>query len=431
MKNKFKTFFSYLILAISIIALIAFVVFAYNDIKNDKSNTNNDGNLSEGIDENKDENIDTTIEEALETDAETQIETEPETTRVESVKIKAVGDILYHKPLIRHAKNMAKEDEDYNFDDQYEKISDFLSDADITIGNFEGTYNPNKEFNGYPMFNAPKELFTTLKNAGFDILATMNNHTLDTGIDGLESTIDGIRETGMMSFGTQKNLDEKYQFMDVNDIKIAFLSYGDSLNGLDFYVESEENANKINRLDPVTIKEDIEKVKEMGSDIVIIYPHWGVEYVEMNSQEYISLARDMIGWGADAVLGGHPHVVLQEELHETPDGRVGYIIHSMGNFISNQVRETLNNSRVEHGVVVELEFEKNFNEDEVKLIFNKTHPTWLKRTADGTGEYLHQPVLAEEYVNDESKLAELNNDQRERVTKAYNMTNEKLAEPLE
>lgn len=417
--NNRKKIFAYALLIISIVSLVSFLIYAINYFVNDRNND----------DEQNIETISETIQEEIQTEEET--ETEIETIRTEKVRIKAVGDILYHKPLIRHARNMAGENEDYNFDDQYERISSFISDADITIGNFEGTYNPNKEFNGYPMFNAPKELFTTLKNAGFDILATMNNHTLDTGIDGVESTIDGIRETGMMSFGTQKTLEEKYQFMEVNDIKIAFLSYGDSLNGLDFYVEAEENANKINRLNPEIIKEDISKVKEMGSDIVIIYPHWGVEYVQINSDEYIKLARDMIDWGADAVLGGHPHVVLQEETHTTADGRVGYIIHSMGNFISNQVTETINNLRVEHGVVVELEFEKNFNEDQVKLVLHKAHPTWLKRTDDGTGEYLHQPVLAEEYMEGGPKSSELSNSQVERATKAYNMTIEKLGESLD
>lgn len=353
-----------------------------------------------------------------ETIIETQQESKEEIPIVKEVRIKALGDILYHGPLNQYGKYKGK-DGSYDFTDHYALIKDFLQDADLTIANLESPINPNRPVSSYPNFNPPADLLKYLKDTGIDILATANNHALDTGVEGVYTTIEEIEKVGIEHFGTQKDIKDKYLITKINDISIGVLGYTDSLNGYEVLLDTPEKKNLINKLDPETIKKDIEHLKNENVDIILIYPHWGNEYVQKNSEEYIQLARKMIDWGADAVLGNHPHVVLQSETHKSPDGREGFIIHAMGNFISNQTLETLNNIRTEHGAIVELKFSKNFKDSKVSLEEHKVYPTWMKRTALENNLYLHQVVLAEEYQD------------HERGKKAYQMTMEKINEKLD
>lgn len=393
-------------------------LFSSNDYINESTNE-----INETLEETQNDS------EINESNTETLAEEEVE-DRVETLKVKAFGDLLYHNPLIWHGENMAGGN-GYDFTDQFEKIADFIGDADITLGNFEGSHNPNYPYAGYPQFNIPAELFTTMKEIGVDYLATANNHSLDTNIEGLEYTIDAIEAAGLDNFGTQKSPEDKYIIVEKNGIKVGLMAYAEMLNGFEVYLDTPEKQAKINMLNPEMIKTDIEYLRANGADVVILYPHWGIEYVEKNSPEFVELARNMIEWGADAVLGNHPHVVLPSEEYTASDGRRGFIIHSMGNFISNQTLETLSNIRTEHSAVVELDFEKNFSTGETKLTDVNLHPTWLKRTYDDFGGYLHQTVLAEEHMENGPKANELSPEQVQRATTAYNMTMEKLNESVE
>ena len=74
---------------------------------------------------------------------------------------------------------------------------------------------------------------------------------------------------------------------------------------------------------------------DKGAEFVIIYPHWGVEYSSYPEESKITLARNMICWGADVVIGNHPHVIQPEEIVEAEDGRTGVIYYSVGNSISD------------------------------------------------------------------------------------------------
>ncbi len=354
-----------------------------------------------------------------------------ETQNSREFRIKAGGDILYHSPLIKHAKKA--DGKSYAFDDQYALIKDFMADADYTVANFEGTHNPKRTYSGYPTFNSPKELIEELKRVGFDGLTTANNHSLDSRYEGVLTTIKEINKAKIDNFGTQESEEDKIKVVDVDGVKLSILAYTDSLNGLDFLLDTEEKKKSVNRLDSTGegIKEDIEKAREMGADIVIIYPHWGDEYAATNRPEYVKLARNMIEWGADAVLGNHPHVVQPSEWYTCEDGRKGFIIYSIGNFISNQVKETIGDYRVEQSVVLELIFDVNPEEKTRELKEVKFHPIWLKRTKDKKGGFLHQPVLAKDYMEGGPMANSLNDKELKRATRAYKTTMKTLTSPVQ
>ena len=77
-----------------------------------------------------------------------------------------------------------------------------------------------------------------------------------------------------------------------------------------------------------------EQKKEV--DAIIITPHWGDEYVNTPNAIQKEFGRKWIEMGATAVIGSHPHVLQPMEKVVTKDGREGFIIYSLGNFVSNQ-----------------------------------------------------------------------------------------------
>ena len=89
-----------------------------------------------------------------------------------------VGDIMCHNTQYQDAYDKATDS--YDFSHVFSNIASNLRDADITIGNLETTFaGPEKGYSGYPTFNTPDALATNLKELGFDVLSTANNHSLE------------------------------------------------------------------------------------------------------------------------------------------------------------------------------------------------------------------------------------------------------------
>ena len=81
----------------------------------------------------------------------------------------------------------------------FSEVTSYFDKADLVLGNFEGTCYPDMPLSSYPQFNVPKSFIYALKAVGFDGLCTVNNHCLDTGVQGLLSTNSLIRQSGMIA----------------------------------------------------------------------------------------------------------------------------------------------------------------------------------------------------------------------------------------
>lgn len=300
-----------------------------------------------------------------------------EEPKISSISLLAAGDIMFHSPQYRAAYN--KETDSYDFNSTFKYIKKYVENADIALANFE-TVTAGKEigYQSYPRFNTPKESLLAIKEAGFDILSTANNHSLDHGKKGLISTIDNINEYGMKNIGTYKEPNVPIFVEEVEGITIGFLSYTYGLNGLDSFLTKEELSYMVNRIDEDKIKEDIENTKSLGADITVVFIHWGNEYQREPSVYQIDLGEKMVEWGANIILGSHPHVIQKSQIINK-DGKDNFIIYSMGNFLSNQRKETLNNSYTEDGVMVNLEIEKDFSTGDTIIKNINYIPTWVHR----------------------------------------------------
>lgn len=338
--------------------------------------------------------------------------------------ILAVGDIMFHLPQVKSA--YIKESNSYDFTSVFKYVKPYISAADISIGNFETVTSGNDiGFSGYPRFNSPVETIQALKDAGFDILNTANNHALDRGKEGIINTIDYINSYGMKNIGTYKEPTEDILIEDINGIKIAFLSYCYGFNGLESILTEEELSYMVNEIDEEKIKEDIEKAKLLNSDVVVVFIHWGNEYEREPSQYQIDLGRNMINWGANIVLGSHPHVIQKAEIINV-NGKDNFILYSMGNFISNQRKETMGNKYTEDGIMVKIELEKD--KEKGTNIKDITYiPTWVRKyKEDGTTKYEVIPIR--DFLEDENLYLELSEYERNRISESFETTIELMTD---
>lgn len=331
--------------------------------------------------------------------------------------IMAVGDIMFHIPQVKAGYDY--ETKEYDFKEVFDPVKKYLQTADVSIGNFETTTAGDKlGFTGFPRFNSPKATVKALKYVGLDILSTANNHSLDMGKSGIIETIDNINKNKIENLGTSKEPGNRYLMKEQNNVVLSFLSYTYALNGLKNGLSEKELSYMVNLIDEDRMKKDILEAKEK-SDKVIVYIHWGDEYRRTPNEYQVELKNKLFHWGADIILGSHPHVIQKSKIEEI-NGERKFIIYSMGNFISNQRRETLTNTNrkyTEDGVIVEIVIRKNLNSGESEITDVGYIPTWVyKYYEKGNWEYRILP--AKDYMDDK-KISDII---RKKLEMSYNNT---------
>ena len=353
-------------------------------------------------------------------------ETEQET----SARIMANGDLLYHDIIYISAK---KSDGTYDFHDNFEYVKPWLKQADLVLGDFEGTVNKDHYLAGYPLFNAPGEVMDAIKDAGYQVLDLAHNHILDSQIEGVVSTADAIEKAGMTPVGvyTHESRDKAPLLIkEVNGIKVAILAYSYGFNGIEQSISQEDYNRYLSDLDEDKMKAEIERA-EKEADITIIMPQMGVEYQIEPTEEQKKLYHKMIDWGADIIFGGHPHVVEPAETVEK-DGDKKLIIYSMGNFISNQRIETMqdveNAKWTERGVLMDVTIKKKAGKTTIETA--QAHPSWVSRTPkggyspEGYPLYLYQTYILDDFIEGGKYRSQLDEATKERIDTAYKEMNE-------
>ncbi len=348
---------------------------------------------------------------------EEMIVAEADVPKTQKITLAAVGDIIFHMSQINSGYD--EQTETFDFDRFFEYVKPVIESADIAVANFEGTTGGTKEsYKAYPRFNIPDETLDAVKYAGFDILSTANNHTLDTYKEGLIRTLDEIETRGMLSVGTYRERPEsRVLYVEEKGIKIAFLSYTYSCNGMEATMTDEDLDAMVNivnekhvlndKTKAAKIFEDIDEAKAEGADVITAIMHWGNEYQKDPSVAQRELADLMFINGVDIILGSHPHVIQDSKTLEY-DGEKKFVVYSMGNFISNQRQETLDseylnldNFYTEDGIIINIEIEKDFETGVTTIGEIEFVPTWVYRVkAPPLFDYDVIPV--EEYLKSNS-----------------------------
>ena len=339
---------------------------------------------------------------------------------VKTARVVANGDILCHDALYYTAK---KSDDGYDFNPFFEYVKPWIEGADLAIGDYEGTISDKHPLGGYPLFNAPIEIADTMKDLGYDVVDLAHNHILDTGLYGLKYTNKVFKDRGLDVVGVhvdKKRYEDKILIKEVNGIKIAILAYAYGYNGMEANLTAEEHNNYLADLNEEKMKEEIQRA-EKEADITIVMPQMGVEYRLQPTEEQKVLYRKMIDWGADVIFGGHPHVIEPAETVEK-DGDKKFIIYSMGNFISNQRMERMDNKWPERGLLMDVTFEKNNGKTIIKTV--KAHPTLVYsklngRNMNGIALYDYKVMVLEDFIDGGKHRDKLDEKMKEKVDVAY------------
>ncbi|MEY4368834.1 MAG: hypothetical protein RL564_784 [Pseudomonadota bacterium] len=235
------------------------------------------------------------------------------------IKIVLVGDVMLADGpgrLIRAGQ------------DPFRYVAAALKGADMTIGNLECVIASTGKPEPKPYtFRAPKQSLRLLKKY-FSAVSLANNHSGDFGKAAFSEMLQLLEQHQMPYFGGGRNLRAAHQayIQEIRGKRIAVLGF----NG--FFPRSFEaldDAPGIAWLDEDRVAESIQHTKQkLSVDFLIVYPHWGWEYQKLASTRQRQMARLMIDSGADAVVGGHPHVTQDIEVYQGKP-----IFYSLGNFV--------------------------------------------------------------------------------------------------
>ena len=359
--------------------------------------------------------------------------------------ISCVGDIMAHQSQIT-----AQYDSDlgtYQFDNNFQYVKKYIEQADLALCNVETTFNGGKP-SGYPLFNSPDQLAQAIGSAGFDVAITANNHMMDTGFSGMQRTLEVLRGQGLAVTGSRLEGDRAYSVSQVKGLKIATVAYTyetPKVNGrrtINGNYLSDDGKALINSFsyssldaDLESLRKNIEQARGEGADIVICYFHWGEEYQRTPNDWQTTVARKAADMGADIIFASHPHVLQGMEMltvsgkaakagggndasQTDGQGKGGAaaspgkedaavsgekdgageqasrqvpVFYSMGNFISNQRAETLENRYTEQGMIANVRLAYDKNKGRIVSISMDALPTWVDRFKKG-GKYVYSII---------------------------------------
>jgi len=234
------------------------------------------------------------------------------------------GDIM----LSRAVGARMEAQKDWSF--PFRLISDSLQNADLRYCNLECPVSDRgRNLHHLYSFRADPKVIEGLKTAGFNVASQANNHTYDWGPEALIDSLERLRAAGIQPVGAGQNILAAHYplLVHLGSLRIAFLAYVN--------IDPKEATAGVDRpgvawLDPAQALTDIRFARPLA-DIVIVCPHWGVEYALKPTRDQVDMAHQMIDAGADMIVGSHPHVVQPvEKYHDR------WIAYSLGNFIFDQ-----------------------------------------------------------------------------------------------
>ena len=192
-----------------------------------------------------------------------------------------------------------------NYDHPFNAVRNYFENDDCTFINLEGVFaNDGKPEDKQFTFRGPTEYIQILTGSSVEVANLSNNHTYDFGQAGYDSTTNLLKENCITYVGR-------------NEIALYTTPSGLTIGLYGVYFN----------LDEKHMKDDIQKLKDMGADIIVAAAHWGIEREYINNKYQTSMAHLLIDAGVDIVWGHHPHVLQPIEEYNG-----GIIYYSLGNF---------------------------------------------------------------------------------------------------
>lgn len=211
-----------------------------------------------------------------------------------------------------------------------EELQSLIQSCDLKVVNFEVPLKPeiiNLPSQNRERFFQHDDSPDFLRGLGFNLFQLANNHVFDWGSEGFNKTKKAL---GDDSFGAG-TYEEAYKVkvVEKNGMKIAFMAMSFAAYTGVFDDVTNHDGLGCAYINDLRINHDIIEAKK-HVDYLFVLPHDGIEYIDIPLPETIARYRDFIDYGADGVIGTHPHCPQGwEEYKGKP------IFYSLGNFLFN------------------------------------------------------------------------------------------------
>ena len=301
-----------------------------------------------------------------------------------TIHIKAAGDLNVTDAVVESGLAI----NGYDYTKAFMDVAAVLSDADLTVLNFEG--NVCGEPYGSATTSAPKELLDALRHAGVDLVQMANSCAVNNGLIGLTSTLQAIRNAGLEpvgAFASQAERDESkgYTIATIQGVKVAFVAFTKGLGGRGMpagneslvnllYLDYYDTYDKLDRDGITAILKDVEAEKP---DLTIALVHWGSEYNEIVSSTQESIVSLLKKRGVDVILGTHPHLVQEIDYDETTGELVAY---SLGDFFGDAQRGGTN-----YSIILDLEITKDLTTGKTRVTDYSYTPIYTLKGSECDG----------------------------------------------
>lgn len=244
------------------------------------------------------------------------------------------GDAMQHQAQLDQALSEGGGHR-YDYSQCFNLIAPAITEADYAVCNLEVPLGGGPRYSGYPCFSAPDSYAEALRDAGFDLFLTANNHCLDSGDRAARRTLTALDSLGVDHIGTYRDAQQRDSLVpfvkDIRGIRFGFLNYTYGTNGI-----PPRDGMEVAMIDRDRMAREMQLTREAGAEVLCVTVHWGIEYVLNENASQRDLAGFLIDQGADLIIGAHPHVVQPMKMvRDEKRGRDVLVVYSLGNLISN------------------------------------------------------------------------------------------------
>jgi len=262
----------------------------------------------------------------------------------QSMTFSAVGDLI-NATGSEHSKGVF-----------YAEIANLVFDADVSFANLESTLTRGEiiqddwSADDTPKINATPAQYDALKaheGRQYTVLQTANNHILDCGMEGFDTTHDLIEDDGFLYVGTNRKPEDRDKGLTLssNGITIGFVAATYGVNCRPYPDDKTWLVNHIpfHAVDAAPdlglLERQIAWCRNEGCDLVVLALHWGLEHEFFPRSDQLDMAHSLAESGADVILSHHAHNIQPYELYRTmrEPARVVPIFYGLGNLSSPMV----------------------------------------------------------------------------------------------
>lgn len=191
----------------------------------------------------------------------------------------------------------------------FQNLRSLLMEDDLTIANFEGVLKGDafRKARKTYRFRGLPEYAQILRLGSVEAVSLANNHTLDYGKAGYQTTWQSLEDAGIIPFDTAT----PYLY-EKDGVRVGLLG---------IYAAGFHSKRK-------AVAEAVKDLRQQGAQAVVVMVHAGQEYASLHNRTQTLAARLLVDAGADVVIGSHPHVLQGVEVYKQRN-----ILYSIGNFV--------------------------------------------------------------------------------------------------